>query len=189
MATAIGSAANYHHWVFTAIRRYIKTGATVLEIGAGHGGFTRLLSSVSAKVIATDIDHTMILNINAVMQTCQNVTAVEMDAIELEKLHEQIDAIVAINIIEHIRDDQSFLQTCFSVLNAGGRLIVFAPAFPALFSNIDTEAGHFRRYTKKNYKTTHRFSGRWAICPITIAKRKVTGHRPTQSQTIICCSH
>ena len=150
MAAAIGFAANYHRWVFTAIRKHIKTGANVLEIGAGHGGFTRLLSSVSAKVIATDIDHAMVLNINAVMQTHQNVTAVEMDGIEPDKLQDPIDTIVAINIIEHVREDLSFLKSCFSVLNLGGRLIVFAPAFPVLFSNIDSEAGHFRRYTREN---------------------------------------
>jgi SAM-dependent methyltransferase len=150
MAAAIGSAANYHRWVFTAIRGYIKTGATVLEVGAGHGGFTRMLSPLSAKVIATDIDHEMILNINTAIQAHHNVTAVEMDGIEPEKLQDTIDTVVAINIIEHIREQQSFLKSCFTVLNPGGRLIVFAPAFPALFSNIDTEAGHFRRYTKKN---------------------------------------
>ena len=30
-------------------------------------------------------------------------------------------------------------------------MLLFAPAFPALYSDMDTLAGHYRRYTKKSF--------------------------------------
>jgi hypothetical protein len=71
-----------------------------------------------------------------------------MDGIDPAKLMEPVDNIVAINIIEHIRNDKEFIRHSSSMLNKGGRLVIFAPAFPFLFSQIDKEAGHYRRYTK-----------------------------------------
>jgi len=146
MSLAITSAMNYHQWVFNSFARYLKRGLVTLEIGAGHGIYTKLLLAISNKVIATDIDQKAVININTELSPNFPVKAILMDGIDTDRINEQINNIVAINVIEHIDRDDSFIRDCYSVLSPSGRLIIFAPAFPSLYSKIDKEAGHFRRY-------------------------------------------
>ena len=152
MTSSMASAANYHKWVFGAVRPYIIPQGLTLEVGAGHGEYTKLLLEISRRVIATDVDPAMISRIEAGLSNFKNVDVVMMDGVESDKIREPVDNIIAINIIEHIKQDDKFIRSCFEVLQSGGRLIVFAPAFPGLFSDMDREAGHFRRYLKKDLK-------------------------------------
>jgi predicted SAM-dependent methyltransferase len=64
----------------------------------------------------------------------------------LDKLEENVDGIYTSNVLEHIEDDQTILNTLYSKLNPGGTLIVYVPAFMLLYSNVDKSVGHYRRY-------------------------------------------
>lgn len=152
MAQSLATATKYHKWVFSAIKKYLMSQGITLEVGAGHYGYTKLLLEVSRKVIVSDIDPDAAARIKTNLSMFDNVDVNIMDGIEAHKIREPLDNIVAINIIEHISDDDRFIKDCFSVLKNGGRLVVFAPAFPCLFSTMDREAGHFRRYLKKDLR-------------------------------------
>ena len=54
--------------------------------------------------------------------------------------------IYAINVIEHIADDVAALAQLRELLRPGGKLVIFVPAFPMLYSEMDRRIGHFRRY-------------------------------------------
>jgi SAM-dependent methyltransferase len=56
------------------------------------------------------------------------------------------DVILALDLIEHVADDQTALRRLGQLLRPGGRLIVFTPAFPFLWSVQDQVSHHFRRY-------------------------------------------
>jgi SAM-dependent methyltransferase len=58
------------------------------------------------------------------------------------------DAILYMDVIEHIEDDSGELENAFRHLNPGGYLIVLVPAHKALYSKFDKKIGHFRRYNK-----------------------------------------
>lgn len=51
------------------------------------------------------------------------------------------------DVLEHIEDEAGALAEARRLLRPGGRIFVAVPAYPALFSREDEEAGHFRRYT------------------------------------------
>lgn len=159
MAKNMAFASNYHRWVFNSFDKYLAPNAVTLEVGAGHSGYTKLFSAISAKVIASDINIEVISRISNDLSCCGNVEAILMNSIEKGKLSWPIDNIVVINVIEHIEDDMEFIKNCFSVLNKQGRLVIFAPAFPFLFSDIDRQAGHFRRYLKKDLESLLKDSG------------------------------
>ena len=53
------------------------------------------------------------------------------------------------NVLEHIENDLAALKELNRVLAKGGRLAIYVPAMPYLFSELDFNVGHFRRYTKK----------------------------------------
>lgn len=55
--------------------------------------------------------------------------------------------ILLLDVIEHINDDVEFLKTINSLLTPSGVLILTTPAHQWLYSQLDKEAGHIRRYS------------------------------------------
>ncbi len=74
-------------------------------------------------------------------------TVRQMEATKLGFSDSYFDAIVASDIIEHLRDEREALAEWSRVLKPQGKLIVFAPAFEFLWSEHDVANRHFRRYT------------------------------------------
>ena len=52
------------------------------------------------------------------------------------------------NVLEHIPDDISTLKEMFAAMKNDSKLVVYVPAFPILFTDMDLEVGHVRRYRK-----------------------------------------
>jgi SAM-dependent methyltransferase len=63
---------------------------------------------------------------------------------------ESFDSVLYVNVLEHIEDDASELATARDAIIPGGHLLLFVPALPWLYSELDRQVGHFRRYTKRN---------------------------------------
>ena len=57
------------------------------------------------------------------------------------------DTVVLINVLEHVLDDAAAIQSFYRMLRPGGHLLLFVPALPILFSKLDEELGHYRRYS------------------------------------------
>lgn len=51
------------------------------------------------------------------------------------------------DVMEHIEDDQTFLENINRLLTPDGRIMLTVPAFQSLWSENDVQLGHFRRYT------------------------------------------
>ncbi|ACA15493.1 Methyltransferase type 12 [Methylobacterium sp. 4-46] len=62
------------------------------------------------------------------------------------------DAILYVDVLEHIREDRDELARAAACLAPGGSLVVLAPAHPALFSPFDAAIGHERRYTRASLR-------------------------------------
>jgi SAM-dependent methyltransferase len=62
--------------------------------------------------------------------------------------HSEADALIAVNVIEHVEDDNAFLRSAHRALVPGGTCILFAPAIQFLYGSLDSAFGHFRRYSK-----------------------------------------
>jgi len=59
------------------------------------------------------------------------------------------DAILSINVLEHIERDAEELAKYAALLKKrSGALCLFVPAGPEIYAPIDKDFGHFRRYTK-----------------------------------------
>jgi SAM-dependent methyltransferase len=145
MSSGIRAASNYHHWVFSSFARFIEAGSA-LEIGSGHGIYSRLIAAVVARVIVSDIDPAAIERIRSDLADLTNVSYLVMDGIDARVLKQTVNNVVLVNVLEHIEDDLGFLRSCRASLEPGGSVIVYAPAFELLYSRMDREAGHHRRY-------------------------------------------
>ena len=58
------------------------------------------------------------------------------------------DAVVLINVLEHVENDEELLSTIHQVLKPGGAVLLFVPALPCLYGSLDKVFGHIRRYRK-----------------------------------------
>ena len=63
---------------------------------------------------------------------------------------EAFDAILYVDVLEHIEDDRRELARAYRLLRPGGHLIVVSPAYPSLFTEFDRAVGHYRRYTRRS---------------------------------------
>jgi SAM-dependent methyltransferase len=61
-----------------------------------------------------------------------------------------VDAVVLLDVIEHIPDDHVFLGSLAARMRPGALLVVTVPAMPSLFSAWDEAMGHHRRYSKRS---------------------------------------
>jgi len=65
---------------------------------------------------------------------------------------ETFEVITALDLIEHLEDDVSALQSLAQLLTPNGSLIIFTPAFNFLWGLQDEVSHHFRRYTAGELK-------------------------------------
>jgi SAM-dependent methyltransferase len=142
---ALELARNYRGAVLREFTPYLR--GDVLEVGAGIGHFSRELSALHGvtSVIAVEPSPA---RVRAWRARPIGATLIEgtVDAVDAELA---FDALVSINVLEHIRADQLELAKYAARLSRRrGHLCLFVPARPELYAPIDRHFGHHRRYRK-----------------------------------------
>jgi SAM-dependent methyltransferase len=149
-APAIENAVNYTRWVLAQFGGAI--GSNIVEVGIGHGGYSRYMPP-GADYCGVDIDP---VNIEGARQRHRGSKFVQLDITTdaFVQQFEQVapDTILCCNVIEHIRDDRLAVGNMLRVLAPKGKLLLFVPALPVLFNDLDRLAGHYRRYTKRSLR-------------------------------------
>jgi hypothetical protein len=73
---------------------------------------------------------------------------------------ERFDWVVLLDVLEHVHDDRALLADVVARnLVDGGRALVSAPAWAALYTQHDTALGHFRRYAATELEGVVRAAG------------------------------
>lgn len=62
------------------------------------------------------------------------------------------DVVLALDLLEHLADDEAALINFHRFLRPGGFLLLTVPAYPLLFSRHDRALGHLRRYRRKDLR-------------------------------------
>jgi SAM-dependent methyltransferase len=145
----LDGASNYAAWIFEQVEPHL--GEEVLEVGAGHGTFTELLSGRSSRVVATDVSQRCADILRTRFAGDPRVTVLQGSAAEATEFS-PYDSAVLINVLEHIEDDDGALRELSDTLKPGGRLILWVPAFALLYSDFDRKIGHYRRYRMTGLK-------------------------------------
>ena len=166
----MAEAPAYNRWTYDRISPWI--GPRVLEVGAGIGNLSQFFVD-RQRVVLTDAEsdyrETLVRRFGEQRQgerrrlahrvgedrrsggdrRVLNVKVVEMllPNVPDELEGELFSTIVCLNVLEHVKDDLASLRTMRQLLEPNGRVVLLVPALPALFSSLDTELGHFRRYT------------------------------------------
>lgn len=75
------------------------------------------------------------------------VPLLNFDLVECPLDDESIDAVVLLNVLEHIADDLAALQEVHRILKPGGVAVIEVPAGPGLYDVYDELLLHHRRYS------------------------------------------
>ena len=76
------------------------------------------------------------------------VLQTDLDAQREELRARGVDAVVCLDVLEHIQDDLSLLRSFAGILPAGGTLFIKVPAHQWLFGSVDVASDHLRRYSR-----------------------------------------
>ncbi|NMH76324.1 class I SAM-dependent methyltransferase [Pseudonocardia xinjiangensis] len=100
------------------------TGAVVLEAGCGEGYGAGLLAEGAAAVLALDYDPATAAH---VARRYPGVGSARANLVALPVRDGGCDAVVSLQVIEHLWEQERFLRECHRVLRPGGALFVSTP--------------------------------------------------------------
>jgi SAM-dependent methyltransferase len=152
----LDEATNYAQWIFALMEPYL--GERVLEVGAGHGTFTEILARDGRSVVASEISVRCAKVLKERFSNVESVEVIQGD-IGVSASRGPFDTVILINVLEHIENDDDALRRLSAALRLGGWLVLWVPAFPALYSDFDRKVGHFRRYTLSGLEAQLRRTG------------------------------
>jgi 2-polyprenyl-3-methyl-5-hydroxy-6-metoxy-1,4-benzoquinol methylase len=148
----IAKATRFNQWMYESFRKHLK--GHVLEIGSGIGNISSFVIAAGMPVTLSDFNPDYFnwlkkkfghyKNVREILQ----INLLHPDFInEYGRLKEKYDSIFLLNVIEHLKDDETAIENCRYLLKPRGHLIVLAPAYQFLYCSLDKELGHFKRYS------------------------------------------
>lgn len=99
-------------------------GATVLEAGCGEGYGADRLARVATRVLAVDLDAGVAAHVGAAYPLAQVIRG---DVQRLPLRDGSVEVVAALQVLEHLHDQDGFLRECARVLRPAGTLLLTTP--------------------------------------------------------------
>jgi SAM-dependent methyltransferase len=112
-----------HEVVYEALAERCRD-AVVLEAGCGEGYGADLLAGVAASVLALDYDAVTAAHVAG---RYPRVDVARTNLVALPVRDDACDAVVSLQVVEHLWEQERFLHECRRVLRPGGALLVSTP--------------------------------------------------------------
>lgn len=149
------AAVEDRHFWFVAMRATVRDAfeslrlppdARVLDVGCGTGGTVKALRGLAR---FTGLDMSPTAARFAARRTGEAVLCGMATDLPLQDA--SMDAVLALDVFEHVPDDGRAVAEVRRVLRPGGALVATVPCHPALFSEHDRALHHVRRYTRDGF--------------------------------------
>lgn len=147
-------AKNYNSYLCDQVLKWRPTNcSTAVDFGAGSGTFAQLISRSISLVECVEQDSHLSEQIkNKGFNTFLNLNSIPDASRQF---------IYSLNVLEHIDKDAETVSELGKKLTTGGTLLIYVPAFNALWSHMDTAVGHYRRYKRGSLKAL--FDESWSV--------------------------
>jgi hypothetical protein len=131
-------AHNYNQYIENFLLKFIDNHQT-LDFGAASGEYAMRLKNKDICVDCVEIDKDFIKSLETKgFKTYPSLSSVE----------KKYSRIYTLDVIEHIENDAQILQELYQKLSDDGKILIYVPAFNCLYSAMDKQLGHYRRYKK-----------------------------------------
>ena len=147
---------NTHWWhkhkratVHQMIKKYITNKGSVLDIGSGTGKILEELKQYGWDVSGVDGASEAV-----VWSKKRGITTHQVDFVKnkLPFNNDSYDLVLALDLLEHVPNDEQILQEMYRVLKPGGTAVITVPAYQWLYNYWDEMLGHQRRYSMSELK-------------------------------------
>jgi SAM-dependent methyltransferase len=158
-----GISTTEHFWfrrrfqVFRLLAGDLLRGSRdIAEIGCGHGLVQRQIEEAYGREV-TGFD----LNEFALQQNQSRQSTVCCYDIgqRAAQFHQRFDLVLLFDVLEHIDDEDPFLESVAFHLAPGGHLVINVPAGQWAYSSYDRAVGHKRRYSFRTFRDVARRNG------------------------------
>ncbi len=142
------------YWWFVGRRRLVQAlmasvpacrvppDSRLLDVGCGTGAMSRELQPLG-QVVSLDFCESALK-----MARTRGLTGLCQGSAEaLPFRSNTFQAITALDVVEHVKDDRGALREMYRVAAPGGVAIITVPAYRCLWSEHDVALHHYRRYT------------------------------------------
>lgn len=137
---ATQSLVHYNDYVFKLATNKFPEQGEILELGPGLGDFTGRFLNSGKKIDVVETER----QFHPVLAKLARKVAGSLD-----ELSGGYDAILSVNVLEHIEDDEAILRQLNSKLKPGGLISLYHPAGPSLYGQLDKLVHHYRRYSRE----------------------------------------
>ena len=146
---AIAEADKFNEWMYQQVVPHCM--GKILEIGSGIGNISYFFDRDEMDIDLSDIreQYRSYLKKSFEKRAVLDMDIVADGFIDLQgdKLG-TYDAVFALNVVEHIKDDKLAIENMIKLLKPGGKIIILVPAYQWLYNGFDVALEHFKRYTK-----------------------------------------
>ena len=140
------NSKNFRFYQLKLIKKYLK--GHLAEVGPGNGTNLFYYINKPSKIDLFEPSRKHYVNLKKKFKNYKKI-----------KFHNKFfggkkryNTILYLDVIEHIKEDKKEIMKALNLLKKNGNLIINVPAFPYLYSNFDKDVGHYRRYSKSDFK-------------------------------------
>jgi SAM-dependent methyltransferase len=152
----ISKAGEFNKWLYETIEPFCY--GRILEIGSGIGNLSSFFINNGKNITLSDYDelYVQLLKEKFVRNPSIEVFQLDLNDENFKKKHKGLqnsfDSIFLLNVLEHINDDLTAVDNCRFLLKTNGNLLILVPSSSFLYSKMDINLGHYRRYSSSSLK-------------------------------------
>jgi SAM-dependent methyltransferase len=130
--------------IIWALQRYFPEARNFLEIGCGTGF---VLSGVREALPTLTLYGSEVLSAGLAF-AAERLPGVELFQMDARRIpfREEFDVVGAFDVLEHIKEDEEVLSQMYQATRKRGGILLTVPHHPFLWSQLDEQGGHVRRY-------------------------------------------
>ena len=143
--------------MFETIRPYVK--GSTLEIGSGIGNISSEFVQAGMPITLSDLQTDYCDRLHQRFDSERLVRGIhQLDLAHPSfertygRLVNKFGTVFALNVVEHIADDNRAIENASALLAPGGHLIILVPAYKALYNGLDRSLEHYRRYNRSSLR-------------------------------------
>lgn len=125
----------------------LPAGATILDVGSASGGNTLLLSNLGFNLTSLEMS-----DLGFEIQLKKGINVIQGDATKLPFKSSSFDAVLCLDVLEHIKNDVTALEEMYRVTKANGKFLFSVPEDPKMWSDHDESVNHVRRYLRDDFE-------------------------------------